>query len=333
MTPMQEHIRKQLYTVSAFAAASDPRMRLDANETAFLESQLMQHRQKTLEVQYPDNIALQLVPRATDIDPEAKTYSTHVIDRRGRAKVIAAGAAANDIPRVDVKIDEILGTVAEIADSFGFSLSELRTAARLGTPIEAWKGRAARSAVEDEIDQMVAKGETSTQTSLGVTGFVNNANVSLDTTSFTVWSSSDTSDALIAELMKPASAINVTVKNKGSLLSNTLALAPVNYDIIATKPMGSGSDLTVLKFFLLNNPYITSVVQWSKLALANAGGNGARAVCYRRDPEVLESVVPLLFEQLPPQAQGLELVTICRARAGGVKVYHPEAMLYLDHTG
>lgn len=327
---MQQHIRRELAKLQEYASAADPSVRFDANETAFLERELTQQREKWYEVQYAPNVAMTFVPRATDIDPEALTYSTFVIDRAGRAKVIGNGA--NDIPRVDVKKDEILGKVHTIAVEYGFGLSELRTAARLGTRLEDWKGRAARAACDDEVDQMLARGETSTQTTLGVTGLVNNAGVSVDTTSFTVWNMNDTAEALYTELCRPASAINVTVKSSSLLLPDTMLLAPVNFDIVSQKRMGDGSDLTVLEYFKRNNPYIRNVFQWNKLATANAGGNGARALVYRKDPLILEGVVPLPFEQLPPQAKGLEITTICRSRAGGVRVYHPEAMLYLDHT-
>jgi hypothetical protein len=40
--------------------------------------------------------------------------------------------------------------------------------------------------------------------------------------------------------------------------------------------------------------------------------------------------VPVVFEQLPPQVEGLEVVVNCLGRGGGVKVYHPEAMRYID---
>jgi hypothetical protein len=325
---MKFNLASQLALMAA--AANRPDLRFDANETEFLERELTQLRTKIMEVQYADNLALTLVPRATDIAAYADTYSTPVIDRSGAAKAI--GAVGRDIPRVDVKKQEILGKVLPIACAYAFDLFELQKAAATGTPLEEWKARTARRTIEDGIDIMVAKGETVSQTGLGVTGLVNNASVTVNTTALTVWASSDTSDALLAELAIPASLINVTVKNVGSLLPDTLALAPSMYDIIANKQVAN-TELTVLQFFLRNNPYIKNVVQWNRLATANAGGNGPRGIMYRRSPEVLEAVVPLLFQQLAPQAVGLELITNCVARAGGVKLYHPEAVLYLDHTG
>jgi hypothetical protein len=310
--------------------SGDSSIRFDANETAFLERELTQLRVKLFEVQYPDNVAMSLIPLATDIAGYADTYSTPVLDRSGRAKIIGNGVT--DVPRVDIKKDEILGKVFTLGAAYGFELMELRKAAALGIPIEMWKPKAARAAVDDELDSMLTTGKASDGLSVGLTGLVNNASVTVNTTAFTVWASSDADTALLAELAIPASLINVTVKNKATLLPNTLALAPAMYDIIANKQVAN-TTMTVLKWFLANNPYITSVVQWSRLSLANAGGSGPRAVMYRRDPLVLEGVVPVLFEQLPPQAVGMELITNVFARCGACKVYHPEAILYLDHTG
>lgn len=306
-------------------------LRFDANETAFLERELTQLRTKLYEVQYATNKAISFVPLATDIAPDAKTYSTPVLDRTGQAKVIGNGVT--DIPVVDVVKQEILGTIASLGAAFRFNLFELRNAARLGLPLEMWKAKAARAAVDDQIDQMLARGETTTQTGLGITGLLNNASVAVDTSSFTPWVAGTTTAAqMLTMLGKPASALNVTLKNTESLLPDTMLLPSAYYDLASQTQVSTGSDYTVLKYFLANNPYIKNIAQWNKLATANAAANGPRIAVYRRSDLVLEGVVPLQFEQLPPQAQGLELVNICVARAGGVKVYHPEAISYVDPT-
>jgi hypothetical protein len=312
-------------------AGSSSDVRFDANETAFLERELTQLRAKLYEVQYADNVAMTFVPLATDIAPDAKTYSTPVLDRTGRAKIIGNGVT--DIPRVDLKKDEILGQVYTVADSYGFELMELRNAARLNLPIEMWKAQNARASIDDEIDQVLAFGQTHDQAfSLNVTGLANNPAVAVDTTSFTPWTGATPAATQLAALNKPAALLNATLQNKSTLLPNLMVMPSSMYDIAATTPVGNTSDLSVLEWFKRNNPYIKDVRQWNKLATANAAGTGPRILVYRMAPLVLEGVVPLLFEQLPPQAQGLELITNCIARVGGVKLYHPEAVSYCDPT-
>jgi hypothetical protein len=48
--------------------------------------------------------------------------------------------------------------------------------------------------------------------------------------------------------------------------------------------------------------------------------------------EILEGVVPIEFEQFPAQQEGLDFVTPCHARNGGIKVYQPKAMQYADFS-
>ena len=87
---------------------------------------------------------------------------------------------------------------------------------------------------------------------------------------------------------------------------------------------------TAMQAFLQSNPYITRIESWNKLALADAAGTGPRAVCYKRDPEVLELVIPQEYEELPPQPKGFMYDIPCHARCGGVVVYYPLAMAYMD---
>ncbi len=328
---LQKEMFARMLAQAAYASGNSS-LRFDANETAFLERELTQLRTKIYEVQYADNLAITFVPLATDIDPDAKTYSTPVLDRVGQAKVI--GNAVTDIPRVDVKKDEILGIVQTVGVSYGFDIFELRTAARLGLSLEMWKAQAARAAIDEGIDMMLAFGQTDAQQfTLGVTGLLNNSLVAVDTSSFQPWVAGTTTAAQMLSMMnKPPSAMNVTVKNKSALLPDTLLMPPAYYDLASTTQVSTGSDLTVLEYFKRNSPYIKNVVQWNRLSLANAAGNGPRLAYYRRSPLVLEGVVPRQFEQLPPQAKGLEVVTDCLGRAGGVKVYHPEAISYVDPT-
>jgi hypothetical protein len=53
-------------------------------------------------------------------------------------------------------------------------------------------------------------------------------------------------------------------------------------------------------------------------------------VCYRKDPNVLELIVPQEFEQFPPQERNLEVVINCHMRCGGVVCYYPLAISFGD---
>jgi hypothetical protein len=302
--------------------------RFDSNETAFLERELTQLRARVFEVIYPDRLARSFLPMATDIAPSADTYSFKVTNRVGRAKIIANGVT--DIPRVDVNAFEVTGKVRTIGASYGWTVYELREAARIGTPLETMKAMSARDAVEDTIDEMLFRGDVTSvgQSNVGVTGLVNNTAVeTLGVVPLTHWVQATAAATMLQELNTwVAGVVNQSFQK---LLPDTMLLPPSRYNVIAQKAFSADNEKTVLRAFLENNPYIKNVAQWHRLENAGASGKD-RGLVYRRDPIVLEGVVPQEFEQHPPQAQGLELVINTTARCGGVKVYQPLGMLYGD---
>jgi hypothetical protein len=300
-------------------------VRFDADETAFLERMLTQLRSKVFEVQYKDNVARQLIPIATDIAPSAETYTFPILDQHGNVKIIASGA--QDIPRIDVTLTEETGKVYTIAGEYGFLLNELKEAARLGVPLPQWKTRASRRAIEDGIDEMFFKGNLVGSTT-PLTGLVNNAAVEALGIygSLTHWVAATAGETIAQEMHSFVNTIPIATGQK--FRPNTLALPPSRYNVAAQARVGDTSE-TALSFFLRTSPYISNVVAWHKLEDAGATTLD-RAVAYMRDPEVLEGVLPEDYMQMAPQLRGLEMVTICTARVGGVKVYQPSAIKYGD---
>ena len=80
--------------------------------------------------------------------------------------------------------------------------------------------------------------------------------------------------------------------------------------------------VTILEYFLRTSQYVKQVDVWDKLVGVGSGGTD-RMVCYRRDPEALELIVPQEFEQFPPEREGLEWEVACHARCAGVVAYYP----------
>ena len=304
--------------------------RFDANETAFLARQIEFVRTKVYEVQYAELLAKRFMPLATDIPASAETYVYYVYDVAGRAKVIAH--ATDDLPRVDAQAAERTGKVRTVGDSYGWDINSMREAARVQLPLTDMKARAARRAIETTIDEMLFNGRDSTQPAVdwGVTGIANNPDVAaqgLFNPTNDPWTMT-TDPALILGDMNGFVSSVVTASNQ-RWIPDTLLFAPREFEIIAQKPVGVDNQMTILRSFLANNPYIRNVDQWYRLTGAGGGGTN-RAICYARSPDVLEGVMPMDFEQLAPQARNLEFVVPCQGRVGGVKVYQPAAMRYAD---
>lgn len=305
----------------------------DANETLFLQRQLEQVRAKIFETEYPELKGRRLFPLATDIAASAETYVYFVYDMAGQAKVIANGV--DDLPRIEVKASERTGKVRQVGDSYGWSINEMREAVRIGADLSMRKARAAARAIEDCIEGLLARGRDNTapNVDLGIPGFVNNADVAgignADVVSLTNWTEDSEPNDIYSDLVKLA--VKVPNRNGNLHVPDTMLLPPARYNIAATMRMSDFDSRTVLQAFLAGNPWIRSVDYWNPLTGAGVDGKD-RAVVYKRDPDILECVIPQDFEQLPPQARNLEFVVPCLARCGGVKIYRPYAVAYGDFS-
>jgi len=309
-------------------------LRFDASDTAFLSRQLEYVRAKTFEVVYPDLKARNYIPIANDIPETADSYVYFVTDTAGKAKIIAKGT--DDLPRIDVSASERDGKVRPIGDSYGWELDEMAEAARLGIPLSDKKAKAAREAIERAIDEVLCLGTTTHPSQVGkdfgITGLLNNADVvaqGIINPANDPWSTTPTAAEMLADLN---TMMNTIVNaNSQAYIPDTILFAPAQFSLLASTPVGTDNNqMTVLKSFLLNNPYIKNIDQWYRLTGAGAGGTTDRAIIYKRDPNVLEGVVPMDFRQEAPQARNLEFVVPCRARCGGVKIYQPGAVRYAD---
>lgn len=310
----------------------------DANEALFLERELTQLRLKLFEVQFTPTMARTFAPKATDIAPSAETYSYKVYEPIGKAKLIAY--KGGDIPRVDVIAKEVLGKVHPIGASYGWTINELREAARLQLALPEVKARTAADVIERGIDTILAFGslpdETGAYPDVGLLGLINNALVeAIGIMAGKYWVLADgtvnptpLSPAVILEdLGQLASTVSTFSSNVWNV--NTILLPTAHYNYIQQTPFSSLTGETILTVFKRNNPQITQIAPWYKLNAAGAGGL-PRAIAYQKDSAILESIVPQEFEVMPPEVRGFEFLNNCHARCGGVKIYQPLACRYMD---
>lgn len=306
-------------------------VRLDANETPTIERTLTQLRTKVLTNLYAPLEGRKLVPKATDIAADADTYSFVIEESLGKAKVGAS--TSDDPPRVGAKSKEETGKVYNITASFGYDILDIRRAARLGNPLSVRLANIARDVIERGIDDMIALGNTGSpgETNLITTGLLNNADVAalgiqdLGET----WTSETDPDVILGVLngllVAPSEATEMAVRATDIVMPDTY------FNIANTMRVGVDSDRTVLSWFLANNPGIV-VTPWAKARL-KGGSSLGRMMAFKKDPMILEGVIPMEFEMLPPQAKNYEFEVPCLARCGGVKIYTPVACKYADFTG
>lgn len=301
----------------------DSEPRFDANETAVVFRRLEAIKARTYDVKYPNLKARQFIPVDTDVDPAADTIVYGQFDAYGMARIVSN--YATDLPRVDVIGREFRTPVKSIADSYGYSVVDLRRGRLAGQNLEARRAEMARRAIETAIDRIAAYGDADT----GLPGFLTNANVPETALTNGTWISSNrTAVQMLADLHALVDAS--VAAGKDVFVPDTLLLPTREFARIAQTFMSTDNTTTVLRAFLNENPYIKNVDYWSALdAVPVAGGSTRKlAVCYTRSPEVLTLEIPQEFEQFPPQAKGLAFEIPCHARIGGTVIRYPVAVRY-----
>lgn len=299
--------------------------RWDDKFTAVLEKQLEFVKTQTYDIVYPEMKARQFIPVNNDVDPGAETITYRQWDDFGMAQIIAN--YGDDLPLIDALVEEFQQKVKGLGAAYQWSIQDLRRSAMAGAQLDQRRARAARRSVETQIENIAALGNTAA----GLRGFAKHPNVPLVAPDTGTWSTA-TADEMIGDLNKLATSIVTT--NKETFIPDTLAMDISRHNIISVKRISTTGDThtTVLEAWLRSNPWVTNVGTWNKLALADAAGTGPRLVCYKRDPEVLTLEIPQEFEQFPPQAKNLAFLVPVHARIGGVIVYYPIAMAYMDGT-
>jgi len=299
-------------------------MRLDAGETVFFARQLEYIYSQPREVMYAPLKFRSFIPIDNSVPDWAETFTYTVYDRVGLAKILTS-YRAKDIPEVGMTGKQVTGLVRAIGDKFSYDTQGIKRAQKTGVPLERTKETFCFQAAETLLDQLAATGDSS----YGLTGFVNNANVPLVTPTNGTWMTGpNTPTEIVADLNKLVNAI-VTATSEVHA-PDTLLLSPTLYGYLATTPWSGASDTTILKWFLANNPYIKNIDQWARLALADAGGTGPRIVAYKRDPSCVSYVIPQEAQRSAPQMDGLAIEVFVTGRVGGVKFEHPLSAAYMD---
>jgi hypothetical protein len=164
------------------------------------------------------------------------------------------------------------------------------------------------------------------ESTVGLAGFFNNATV--DVVAANKWFDTATAQEMLELLNYGVSAI-INASNMKEQ-PDTILLAYEDYNKISTTRNSDSSDVTVLEYFLRTNPYIRNVEPINQLDAGNSELNTNRMVVYKRDPEKVQLHIPQPLELFPPQQRGLEFIVPAHARVGGVALYYPKSVIYVQ---
>lgn len=315
----------------------EDRVRTDASYSAFLARELVFQRATVERVIYDALRAAEFVPVEGGHARGAKSYSTRIMDERGEAAV--THDLAGDAPRVDVSASEDLNKYVNVRAAYAYSVDELEAAALASVPLVRDKAVACGNAIARKLDKIGRSGDAGA----GLTGFFNNAGVTLHTLTQGEWLTESVANILadLAELEQTVIAAARDNQPGGYVL-----VLPTAYEgRLATLPVGGSTvtDLSVKQYFLRNARIIKDIVRWVKLDDAVtpdvAASDAPMGILYptgpggglKADPSVLFWPFSIQYEESPPEVRNLEWLVNARSRCGGVEVRQPKLMLYVQN--
>jgi hypothetical protein len=288
----------------------------------FLERQLEYIRPQVFETEYADIKYPTILPVTSEAGPGAQTFTYRIMDATGDFKLISD--AADDLPRADVSQVEKSISIRSFGGSFGYTVQELRAAQMANIALEQRRAAAVRRAYEEKVEQVALFGESS----VGLAGFFNNATV--DVVAADKWfSTSGTTSQEMLELLNQGVSSIINGSNMKEQ-PDTILMAWADYNIVSTQRNSDSSDVTVLEYFLRTNPFIRNVEPINQLDATKSSLTKNRMVVYKRDPGKVQLHIPQPLELFPPQQRGLEFIVPAHARVGGVALYYPKSVLYVQ---
>lgn len=298
---------------------------LDAAQTVFFQRQLEEIDSQLYNVKYGKLEARELV-NAKPINPGAESYTYRQFDTRAIAEIVSN--YQTDSKRVDAEGKEFTSFLKSMRLSFGYSVQEIRAAQFAGTNLDAMKAMAARRGIDEKMNKIALAGDAEHN----LIGLFNQTNaqtytVPADGTGASALWASKTADLILRDMF---GIVDQIPANTAEVERPKRLLLPYSrYRLITSKRMGTGDGvLTVLGFFQTARP---GIEVRGALFLDTAGSGGtARMMAYDPDPVNLEWLVAVPFETFPVQLKGMEYVTECHGRCGGVVARYPLTICYGD---
>jgi len=303
------------------AVASD-NVATDASETMVFARQLETVSNKLYEKKYSEMKGRGFVPVSTAGGNASEYMVYRVWDQTTMAKIVSN--YATDFPMVAASATELFLKYFNYGNSYGYSVQDMRNAAKANAPLDARLAMAARKGHELALDDAIAVGVPSVKTY----GLTNHPSIPLLTVTNGTWASA-TGEAMLDDMNSMVTQMEVTSLEIFS--PDTMLFSTAAFRKISTKLLSTTTGTTVLEAFQKQNPGIF-VGSWTKLALANAGGTNGRAIVYKRSDEVLQFEMGQEFEVFPAQQVALQMTFPCLSRIGGLALFHPYGCSFFDNV-
>ena len=263
-----------------------------------------------------------ILPLNTDVANWQELWKYRTLQKFGKAK-IGTDYAIGSIPRVSVGGKEFVGYVAAIFNAYGFSIQDERVLSNVsnGARIQAMFPEAARRAHEEITDRVAWWGDTKHKLhGLLTHPYIPKQYAPVGANNSTYWSAK-TFDEIFADIALLEDAAKA--RTFGKEYADVLLLPRDVSRVMVLKRIEQ--DKQTLRVHVKENfpdLKIMFVDQLNATHPDNPTGVGI-AVSLRIDKKAASLVSPQPFEQFPPAWHGLEWLTICHSRIGGVMVPRP----------
>jgi hypothetical protein len=304
----------------------NPSLRQD--DSFFGARQLEYLRQKIYQPAYSELKFLNggLIPMNTAIPDGVDVDSYDVINGAGEASVISDWA--DDIKTVEITGENIAGKIKSIADSYTYSVQDLRKDKLLGSigkSVVENKAMIARKVIDEKLDKMLRIGDDKH----GIKGLLNADGVpstaaaatgSGSTTTF----ATKTAANILADFTKALE--DMGDDTNGNEIPDTCLIDYKNWLLIKNKALDTTmySGMSVLKY--IEQEYGLKVIWVQQFKNAFIDNTKSGFVLYKNDISKLEGVMPIRLLAHPPQIKNLATKNILEARCGGVRVFYPKSV-------
>lgn len=308
-------------------------IRADANQTAFLARDLVYVSRDIQRVLYEKLKAAMFVPVKSDVPEGAENWVYRQTDWRGEARV-GAHLQADDAPNAEVATEEFPFPVTYASGSYQYTIEDLKKAAFSGIQLPREKANACAEMIARKLDQLIRVGDAD----LGITGFFNNPNVPVITLTNGEWLSA-TAAEILADVDQVEEAV---IDETRDVHEVTRLLLPSAYEGRLNSLQVPDTNMSVRKYLFGNGGgergnarTLKEMERW--VALNDATGDDVgvadppQGIAYDPSPDVVHAVIPVPYQELPPQARGFGWVVNAYAVFAGVVFKRPKAAAYIEN--
>lgn len=309
--------------------------KLDANETIWFARELESIDETEYTELLPGALARKYIPDVPNIPDWANSHSYKMYKLQGDVKF--AGPNADDARRASLTATETVRLIKQLEESYSWTVREIKQAAATRKPLDRLTVLAARTAMDQKIDRLLALGDSDR----GIEGLLTLSDVDATTapiskTSGTKWATNAANSAdrpkILGDVNKITTALFQALRQTDApgFQKFTILVPTDAYAAVATTPFNDFSDVTILQFLLKNNPWVEAIEPWMHCDVSPDDPTKGRLVAYPRTPLCLGGVVPNPYSALAPQERNQDIVVPVSGSCGGVICRYPVAMLYMD---